>query len=91
MGYLLSLRRPTLLTCSNLTSYAMTYQDHCQPIKTNTSKSAKNYDIGLKISEYDDMGCLKSLRRPTLTWSSLTSFVLTYHDHGYPIKRNTYK
>ena len=37
------------------------------------------------------MGYLRSPRRPTLTWSDLTSFVMTYHDHGHPIKTNPYK
>ena len=66
----------------------MTYHDHGHPIKTDTYKSAKNYDIGLKLSEYDHMGYLISLRRPTLTWSNLTSFIMTYHDNGHPIKTN---
>ena len=89
MGYLKSLRRPTL-TLSNLTSFVMTYHDHSHPMKTNTYKSAKNLNIGLKISEYDHMGYLISLRRPTLlTWSNFTSFVMTYHDLGHLIKTNT--
>ena len=48
-------------------------------------KPAKNYYIDLKHSEYDHMGYLISLRRPTLTCFILTSFVMTYQDHGQPI------
>ena len=68
----------------------MTYHDHGHPIKTNYYNSAKNLDIGLKLSEYDHMGDLISLRKPTLTWSNLTSFVMTYLDHSHPIETNTY-
>ena len=90
MGYLISDRRPTL-TWSNLTSVVMTYHDHSHPIETNPYKLAKNQDIGLKLSEYDHMGYLISLRRPTLTWSNLTSFVMTYLDHSHPIETNPHK
>ena len=90
MGYFRSLRIPTL-TWSNLTSFVMTYHDHSHPIETNIYESVKNLDIRLKLSEYDHMVYLISLRRPTLTWSNLTSFSMTYHDHGHPIKTNTYK
>ena len=69
----------------------MTYHGHGRPIKTNTYKSAKNYYIGLKLSEYVLIGYLISLRRPTLTWSNLTSFVMTYHDQGHPNETNIYK
>ena len=37
------------------------------------------------------MGHLRSLRRPTLTWSNLTLIFMTYHDNGHPIKTNPYK
>ena len=90
MAFLISLKRPTL-TCSNLISLVMTYHDHGHPIKTNSYKSTTNWDIELKLSEYDLMGYLISLRRPTFTWSNLTSFVMTYHDHGHPILTDTYK
>ena len=85
-----SLSRPTL-NWSDLTSFVMTYHDHGHPIKTNPYKSAKNEDIDLKLSRYDHMCLLRSFRRPTLTWSDLTSFVMTYHYHGHPIKTNPYK
>ena len=51
----------------HLASFVMTYHDHGHPIKTNIYKSAKNCDIGLKLSEYDHMGYLISLMRPNLT------------------------
>ena len=46
------------------------YLDH--PIITNPYKSAKNEDTELKLSRYDHMYHLTSLKRPTLTWSNLT-------------------
>ena len=60
------------------------------PLK-NTYKSAQNSHIGMKLSKYDHTGYLISLKRPTLTWSNLCSFVMTYHHHGHPIKTNPYK
>ena len=89
MGYLKSLRIPTL-TWSNLTSLVMTYYDHVHPIKTNTYKSAKYLDIGLKPSEYDQMGYLISFLRPALTWFNLTPFIMAYHYNGHPIIPNNY-
>ena len=47
--------------------------------------------IDLKLSGYDHMGHLRSLRRPTLTWSNLTSFVMTYLDHSHPIETTPHK
>ena len=69
----------------------MTYHEHGHPIKTNPYKSAKNEDIDLELSRYGHMCPLRSIRTPTLNWSDLTSFVMTYHDHGHPIKINPYK
>ena len=69
----------------------MTYHDHGHQIKTNPYKSAKNEDMDMKLSRYDHMCLLRLLTRPTLNWSNLTSFVMTYHDHGHPIKTNPYK
>ena len=69
----------------------MTYHDPSHPIETNPYELAKNEDIGLKLSEYDHMGYLILLRRPTLIWSNLTSFVMTYLDHSHPIETNPHK
>ena len=51
----------------------MTYNDHGHPIITNPYKSAKNKDTDMKLSGCDHRGHLTSLKRPTLTWSNLTS------------------
>ena len=64
----------------------MTYDDQGHPIKTNYYKSAKDKAIDLKLSRYDHMGYLKSLRRIPLILSNLT-----YHDHGHPFKTSPYE
>ena len=69
----------------------MTYLNHGHPITTNPYKSAKNEDKDLKISGYNHMGNLTSIRKPTLAWFSLTSLSHTYHDHGHQILTNTLK
>ena len=62
----------------------MTYQVHGHPIIINPYKLAKNEDNDMKLSGYDHRGHFRSHKRPTLSWSNLTSLVLTYHDHGHP-------
>ena len=68
----------------------MTWYNHCHPIITNPSKSAKDEDIDLKLSWYDHMDHLRSNSWPILTRFNLTSFVLTFHDHGDTIKSNLF-
>ena len=44
--------------------------------------SAKLGNIELKTSEYDQMGYLIKLRRPSLTLSNLTLLTMAYHKPG---------
>ena len=44
------------------------------------------WDIELKLLEFDIMGYIIWLKRPTITLSNLTQVVMTYNDHSHPIQ-----
>ena len=46
------------------------------------------WDIEPKLSEYDQLGYLIQLKRPTIIWTNLTQVVMTYNDHSHPIQTN---
>ena len=68
----------------------MTYNDLGHKIRINSFKSANKKEIGLKPSKYYHRGSLINFLRPVLSWSNLTSFVMTYRNYGHPIEMNKY-
>ena len=68
----------------------MTYNDLSHKIRINSYKSANKKEIGLKPSKYYHRGSLINFLRPVLSWSNLTSFVMTCPNYGHPIEINKY-
>ena len=50
---------------------------------------AKIWDIEQKLSKYDQMGYLIYLKRPNVTYSSLSQLVMTYIDPATQLKQKS--